>query len=194
MISTANTLGFQREWFHLTEDSPLPYAIPKAEYWDLVQQTVKELEQQSARSYASLRERVQTGAKVDLTEDQKRDLSENFDPENMTRSGYQAFIDKLCEFGILDEADKPYVGYGVSGSNLDLTPLDSVRTGGFLSPAGEHNPMAYTNAFSSSRGNVLDWARYLSGLREMNQNTFAWERTPEAVLFGKIYSVLNGIS
>ncbi len=111
----------------------------------------------------------------------------------MSKLEYQAFLDKLCEFGILDEADKEYVGYGVKGCGLDMTPVGRARTGGYICPVRE-NPMAYTESFASSRGNAAGWAKYLSGLMAWSEESHSWQKKPEAILFGKIGDILTAIS
>lgn len=187
MIVAASNQVFRPEWFEVRGQ----YGFVKTEYADLVQEALKEQQKEVTESLA---DRLKdSGATVQLTEEQKKYLSETFDPENMSKLEYQAFLDKLCEFGVLDEADKDYVGYGVKGCGLDLTPLSHVRTGASMVPA-RGNPMGYTQFFSSSRGNVADWAKYLSGIMGWNEETNSWQKRPEAVLFGKVYDVLNAIS
>jgi triosephosphate isomerase len=51
----------------------------------------------------------QRGKFVRLTKAQLEHLSASYDPREMTREEYQAFIDDLCEYGVLDEADKDYI-------------------------------------------------------------------------------------
>lgn len=187
MISGASGQTFQREWFEVKGN----YGFIKTEYMDTFQKT---LEAQQKEAAESLADRLKnSGTKTKLTEEQKKYLSENFDPENMSQLEYQAFVDKLCEFGVLDEADKDYVGYGVKGCGLDLTPLSHVRTGASMVPA-RGNPMAYTASFSSSRGDAAGWAKYLSGVMGWNEKTNSWQKKPESILFGKISDVLNAIS
>lgn len=187
MIVAASNQVFRPEWFEVGGQ----YGFVKAEYADLVQEALKEQQKEVTESLA---DRLKdSGATVQLTEEQKKYLSETFDPENMSKLEYQAFLDKLCEFGVLDEADKDYAGCGVKGCGLDLTPLSHVRTGASMVPA-RGNPMGYTQFFSSSRGNVADWAKYLSGIMDWNEETNSWQKRPEAVLFGKVCDVLNAIS
>lgn len=194
MISAASNQVFQKEWFDYVPagDSGL-YGVPKTEYQDLFNQTVKALEEQSKKNYESLTERVRaSGSEVKLTEEQKQYLTESFNPKNMSRSEYQEFIDKLCEFGVLDEADKPYVSYGQAGSDLELIPLSVVNGRAYLMAANGYNPKGYTNSFSSSRGNALNWASYLASIQVWDRGSFRLK--PEAVLFGRIKDVLEEIA
>lgn len=187
MISGASSQTFQREWIEVKRN----YGFVKTEYLDMFQKT---LEAQQKEAAESLADRLKgSGTKAELTEEQKKYLSENFDPENMSQLKYQAFLDKLCEFGVLDEADKDYVGYGVKGCGLSLTPLSHVRTGASIVPA-RGNPMGYTQFFSSSRGNVADWSKYMAGIMSWSEKTGSWEKGPETILFGKIRDVLNAIA
>lgn len=185
--STQSTQGFRSEWFEVRG----PYGFVKTEYMDLVHEVLKQQQKEAAESLA---DRLKdSGTKAELTKEQKKYLSENFDPENMSRLEYQAFVDKLCEFGVLDEADKDYVGYGVKGCGLDLTPLSHVRTGASMVPAWG-NPMGYTQFFSSSRGNVAGWSKYMASIMSWSEKTGSWEKGPEAILFGKIRDVLDAIA
>lgn len=187
MISAASTQGLRSEWFEVRGS----YGFVKTEYMDLVHEVLRQQQKEAAESLA---DRLKdSGTKVKLTEEQKKYLSENFDPENMSQLEYQAFVDKLCEFGVLDEADKDYVGYGVKGCSLDLTPLSHVRTAASIVPA-RGNPMGYTQFFSSSRGNVADWSKYMAGIMSWSEKTGSWKKGPETILFGKIRDVLDAIA
>ncbi|MCI9332647.1 MAG: hypothetical protein HFG05_10830 [Oscillibacter sp.] len=190
MISGASNRIFQREWIEVKGN----YGFVKTEYLDAVQKALAEQQKEAAKAYDSFTERVkESGSSVKLTGEQKKYLAEHFDPKRMSKLDYQAFLDKLCEFGVLEEADKEYLGYGVKGSSLDMTPLNRVRTGAYLSPVRE-NPMGYTDCFSSSRGDAASWAKYLSGVMGWDEGTNSWQKKPEALLFGKVHDVLKAIS
>lgn len=190
MISGASSQMFQREWFEVKGN----YGLIKPEYMDMFQKNLEAQQKEAARDYAGFTERMkETGSSVKLTEEQRKYLSEKFDPQKMSKKEYQAFLDKLCEFGVLDEADKEYAGYGIEGCDLDLTPLGRVRTGAYLTSA-QGNPMGYTSAFSSSRGNALSWTRYLSSFQSWDPDSQSWRKTGEALLFGKLRDILEGIS
>lgn len=195
MITQAGSRQFQAEWFNHVGNAALPYAVPKTEYQDLFRQTVEAVQNQAKQNYADLTQRVQAGGtRVKLTEEQKEYLSEHFDPRNMSRADYQKFIDKLCEYGVLDEADKPYINYGLAGSELEAIPLSAINCEAYIMTADSDNLLCYTNSFSMFKSNVLEWSGYLSGIRALEQNTGIWQKKPEAVLFGKIHNVLEAIS
>lgn len=183
MILSANTYGAQPEWsWHDSSGSVQTMTLG---YLDI---SFTELMKQASGHYDSFAKRVQaSGTTVSLTGEQKRYLAENFDPENMAWAEYRAFIDKLCAFGVLAEEDKNHVGYS------NLIPIECTKLGASISPS-RTNPMRYTGDFSSSRGNVLDWTAYLAGNTVWDERTYSWQRSPEAILFGKIRGVLESIS
>jgi hypothetical protein len=190
MVSAASNQTFRREWIDVKGN----YGLVKLEYLDTFRKTLEAQQKEAAKDYSRFAERMRGGGtSVELTEEQRKYLAEHFDPQNMSKTEYQEFIDKLCEFGILDEADKEYVGYGVKGCALDMIPVGRVRTGGSVRQVRE-NPMSYTDSFSSSGGNVAGWARYLSGIMSWSEQTNSWQRKPEAILFGKVKDVLEAVS
>jgi len=191
MISAADNQIFQREWLQLDGH----YAFVKPDYMGLLNAALEEqrkLQDKANQQYVEDLKRA--GFDVKLTEEQKKELKEDFDPENMSLPEYQSFIDKLCEYGVLKEEDKRYVGYGVKGCGLDLTPVTAVRSGGYLTRGSFYNPKSYTNAFSSSGGSVLDWAKFLAGITTWDEKSHSWQKQPEAILFGKIRDVLEAVS
>ena len=99
----------------------------------------------------------------------------------MPREDYQAFIDDLIEYGVLDEADKDYISY--SG----LVPIDFSEPTCTIT-AAPYQP--YSTDFWSSGGNILDWSRYLSTYEYFNSDTNRFEPTRSAVLFDRIQQVL----
>ena len=54
--------------------------------------------------------------------------------------------------------------------------------------------MGYTPFFSSSRGNVADWSKYMAGIMSWSEKAGSWEKGPETILFGKIRDVLDAIA
>ena len=187
MISSANTYGAQRQW------SGYGGTLGSGSLGDLLNTSFMDMMRQAASDYDSFTERVKSsGSTVRLTAEQKRYLEENFDPRNMTKEEYRAFLDKLCEFGVIAREDLYYLGYGVPGSDMELVaPRDTMYA--FITPHRE-NPMHYTSSFSSSRGNILDWATYLAGTTVWDEGTHSWQKRPEDILFGKIRDVLESIS
>ncbi|NCE63417.1 hypothetical protein D1159_02195 [Pseudoflavonifractor sp. 524-17] len=123
----------------------------------------------------------QSGGTQKLTEEQKNALSEKYDPQNMTLEEYRSLLDDLCEYGILEEGDKVFVG----GENLV--------------PLALSGPMVQVSSYSGpvhpglgrQGGNVIEWANYEASFRTMNVDTQKYEKTLRAVLFGRIGSVLE---
>ncbi len=144
-------------------------------------------EQDIAATEAFMKKYKKTGAKVELTEEQKDMLSADYDPEDMSYDEYMSFIDRLCEYGILDEGDKDYVAYSVAGSDLELIPLKFDLP---VSTWGPDSRMGYDNSFASSRGNVLGWASHLAQFETFNTHTQSFEKTRTAILYGKIRDTL----
>ena len=56
------------------------------------------------------------------------------------------------------------------------------------------NPMGYTQFFSSSRGNVAGWSKYMASIMSWSEKVGSWEKGPETILFGKIRDVLDAIA
>lgn len=184
MIAPANTYGAQREW----AQSYRPSSFCGMGHAGMLEAYLEELRRQLAKSCSeSVDNLKKAGGDVKLTKEQKQELKDRYDPKNMTHEEYQSLIDKLCEFGVLDEDDKNHVSYG------NMTPVESLEVKAAISPARE-NPMRYTDYFSSSNGNVLDWVKYLAGNTVWDEGTHSWQKTPESILFGKIQDVLESIS
>jgi len=191
MISAASNQIFQREWLQFEG----PYAMVRTDYADMLNALLEERRKQQAKADERFVEDLKrAGCDVKLTEAQKKELKEDFDPENMSHQEYQSFIDRLCGYGVLKEEDKNYIGYGVKGCGLDMTPVTAVWCGGYLTHGDSYNPKLYTNAFSSSGGNVLDWAKYLAGVTTWSEKSYSWQKGPEAILFGKVRDILEAVS
>ena len=98
MISAASRQAIPNEWIDF-RGSNVGYVKP--EFRDQVLETLKK---EGAASRARLTERLESGDwDTRLTEEQKRYLKDSFDLKNMSWEDYQSLIDKLCEFGALDQ-------------------------------------------------------------------------------------------
>lgn len=187
--SRQNTQGLRSEWFEVRGQ----YGLVKTEYQDLLQQTLKAMGEQYRERSAELAARLQSGGlEVKLTEEQKQDLSQRFDPENMSYSEYRSFLDTLCQFGVLEESDKNYLNYGAAGGELELIPLEYVFVGSRITPQTRNVTM--DDSFASCHGKVLDWAKYRAGFMGWDEKTQSWKKTADALLFGKVRDVLEAIS
>lgn len=131
------------------------------------------------------------GTAVHLTKEQTRQLSEKFDPEDMTCEDYRAFIDQLCDWGVLRREDVQYVSVGPQMGDLDLIPVDFAEPMGKITPA--RNYQHFDSSFSSSGGNALAWAQYFASFEDFNPDTGSFERGRSAILFGKLRDVLEMI-
>ena len=175
MISAASRQAIPNEWIGF-RGSNVGYVKP--EFRDQVLETLKK---EGAASRARLTERLESGDwDTRLTEEQKRYLKDSFDLKNMSWEDYQSLIDKLCEFGALDQEDKKMTYVDLSG------PLTTARV--------EPNPTPNGGSFSDWKGDVLGWAKYLSGFQAWDPGSQSWQKTGEARLFEKLYGLLSGIS
>ena len=155
-------------------------------------QVLETLKKEGAASRARLTERLESGDwNSRLTEEQKQYLKENFDLKNMSWEDYQSLIDKLCEFGALDQEDKKSLHCGFGGS-LEMTYVD--LSGPTCTHRLETNPFPNGSSFSDWRGDVLGWAKYLSGFQSWDTDSQSWQKTGESLLFEKLYGLLGGIS
>lgn len=178
---------FDSSWFNYIDipgidSGKMKYGVLKSECRDQFREAVQaKREEQKQELQRFMEDARKRGKSVRLTDTQLKHLSASYNPKEMTREEYQAFIDDLCEYGILDEADKDYISYGI------LTPID------FSAPtctitAAPYQP--YGRDFGSSGGNVLDWSKYLSTFEYFNSDTNRFESTRSAILFERIQKVL----
>lgn len=186
MISAASRQAIPNEWIDF-RGSNVGYVKP--EFRDQVLETLKK---EGAASRARLTERLESGDwDTRLTEEQKRYLKDSFDLKNMSWEDYQSLIDKLCEFGALDQEDKKYLHCGFGGS-LEMTYVD--LSGPLTTARVEPNPTPNGGSFSDWKGDVLGWAKYLSGFQAWDPGSQSWQKTGEARLFEKLYGLLSRIS
>lgn len=174
-------------WFNHVEipgidPEKMTWAVLKDECRDQFRQAVRAKREEQQLAFQKFKEDArQRGKSVKLTDEQLEHLSASYNPREMTREEYRAFVDDLCAYGVLDEADKDYVSY--SG----LVPID------FSEPSctGTTAPyQPYGVEFWSSGGDVLDWSRYLSTYEYFNPDTNRFEPTRRAILFDRIQQVL----
>lgn len=142
----------------------------------------KAKEQEERLAFQTFKAEIQKRGAVRLTDEQLEHLTSSYDPKNMTRAEYQAFVDNLCEYGILSEGDKDYLSYG------ELVPAHFLSTV-MCTTTPYYAP--YTDSFSSSGGNVLEWSKYLSTFESFNPDTKSYEKTRSAILFKRIQDVFD---
>lgn len=129
---------------------------------------------------------------VRLTQEQRLRLANRYNPKNMTWEDYHAFIDDLCEIGILGEEDKCCVNYGTPEDIVAL-PLESAFRVNILE---EGDPFygVIGCSFSDCHGNALNWVEYRSKTVGHYGETGTWNKTKDAILFGKVLDVMKAIS
>lgn len=153
-------------------------------------QVLELFKKESEASRAGLADRLKSGdLETRLTAEQKQYLKENFDLKDMSREDYQSLIDKLCEFGVLEEGDKKYLHCQSGG--LDMSCVDFSNTcAASLYTAPVRDPWS----FDSWKGNVLGWMKYLSSFQCWDSDSQSWRKTDEARLFGKVRDLLDAIA
>lgn len=107
------------------DSGKMKYGVLKDECRDQFREAVQARREEQKLAFEKFKEDARRQGKfVRLTKAQLEHLSASYDPREMTREDYQAFIDDLIEYGVLDEADKDYISY----SGLDTAawcPLTS---------------------------------------------------------------------
>lgn len=184
-MTVGRTLRVDLNWFSAVGSGPIKYMALKEECVDQFRESMQAQEKELKAAFDQYSAEVRRrGTSVRLTDAQLEHLTASYDPGNMTREEYQAFVDDLCEYGVLNEEDKDYVSYGI------MTPLTSWSGTCSVSPRLSDPYAPYDSSFSSSGGNVLDWSKYLSTFEQYNENTGSFKRTVSAILFEKIQKVL----
>lgn len=187
-MTVGRTSGWvDSSWFNYIEipgidPKKMTYGVLKDECRDQFRQAVQAKREEQRLAFQTFKEDARRrGSSVRLTDAQLKHLSASYNPREMTREDYQAFIDDLCAYGVLDEADKNYISY--SG----LTPIDFSEPTCTIT-AAPYQP--YNRDFWSGGGNVLDWSKYLSTWEYFNPDTNRFEPTRRAILFDRIQQVL----
>lgn len=149
---------------------------------DFMANLMSELQEKRRQVTAEFRADAEAnGTKVELTEAQKRELAEKYDPENMTQEEYEAFVDDLCRCGILKDTDRYYIGAAW------LIPAEYTYSGSSIS----HTTLPSYYSLSHANGNVLGWAKYRSTFECMDEATGAYTKTCSAIVFGKVADILT---
>lgn len=167
--------------------SGLPCLVPKNGSGSLKSLFAEKAAQDEEKLRAFMAKTREEGTSVHLTREQEDQLSAKFRPNDMSYEDYHAFVDQLCQWGVLDREDIPHVS--VSPVAEGLIPVDFSEPVGTLTSA--RTDRRFSRDFSSSGGNVLDWARYLATFEDFNPDTRAFEKTRSAILFGKIRDILE---
>lgn len=78
------------------------------------------------------------------------DLTADFDPQHMSGTQYNDFLNSLVQKGVLTEKEKYWAGY--DGCQVDAPGVSDV-------------PVTYSRSLEEARGNALDFARGMSAVR-----------------------------
>ena len=168
---------FNPNWFNWEG----PYAILKSEHRQDFSETLVQKKKQDMEKLNNFMDRVQNGfADITLTDEQKAELAGKYDPTHMSDEAYKDFIDDLCKYGVLNEEDKPFVGY------TNLIPLD------LSEPEIKMIPLSVVSP--SNGTDMLGWSKYYASFTTFNNDTQSYEKTRSAILYEKIYSILDQLS
>lgn len=185
-MSAIASTGFRvnPDWFTIKDGIGVLKKEHRAEFIE----SLAESRQQSKAQFMA------DSTKVTLTEAQKKELAEKYDPENMTQEQFNNFIDDLCKHGVLKEQEKGYLGENYTGhTGLSLTRLEDSEVGVFVTPI--RNELGYANfSFSRSGGNVLRWVNFEAGEKVFNELSGTLEKSRNAVIYGKIEDALMQMS
>lgn len=153
-------------------------------------QVLELFKKESEASRAGLADRLKSGdLETRLTAEQKQYLKENFDLKNMSREDYQSLIDKLCEFGVLEEGDKKYLHCQSGGLDMSYVDFSNTCTASLYTA-----PVRDPWSFDSWKGDVLGWMKFLSSFQCWDSDSQSWRKTDEARLFGKVQDLLDAIA
>ena len=182
-----SSITLDRFWIKPSGVPKLPYLVPKNGGGSLKNILPEKVAQDKKKLRDFMEDVKKNGTAVHLTKEQISQLSEKFDPEDMTYEDYHAFVDQLCDWGVLRREDIQYVS--VSPLVEGLIPLDFAEPTVMFTT--EKNDHYFDSHFSSSGGNVLDWTRYMATFESLNPDTGSFDRGRSSILFGKLRDVLE---
>ena len=96
--------AFHSNWFNYVDipgidPGKMTYAVLKDECRDQFREAVQAKREEQLLAFQKFKEDARKrGTSVRLTDAQLEHLSASYDPREMTREEYQAFIDDLCEY------------------------------------------------------------------------------------------------
>lgn len=179
-----------RFWVKPSGVPKLPYLVPKNGGGSLESVLPEKAAQDKEKLRAFMEDVKKNGTAVHLTGEQISQLSAKFNPRNMTYEDYHAFVDQLCDWGVLRREDTQYVSISSQiGGVPNLIPVDFAEPMVRIAPG--RNYQHFDRHFSSSGGNALDWTRYMATFESLNPDTGRFEPDRSAILFGKLRDVLE---
>lgn len=181
MVSINSNANLNPDWFVRKG----PYAVVKDEYKEQVRESLTQAKAQAQKNLQTNFNKPDA-AKGDcgLTEQQKTELAGKYNPNNMSIDEYNNFVDDLCSYGIISGEAKGYVASSI------LTPLEYAESGLQISASADA-PAGVSYSLQNSQNNVLDWVRYRASFEEFDPVSESFQKSPVALLFGKIEQVLN---
>lgn len=176
------------DWFHYIDSCP----VLKGEYGNKFQALMEATREEANAELKDFMSRIQSnGANVKLSQEDLAYLSSRYNPHNMTRDEYRDFVDDLCRMGVLEEGDKAHLSCGIKAGEWDLTPIDPCAPNATITANVSPAYSRFSSSFSSSGGNVLGWADYLSTFEYFNTDSQSFEKTRSAILFGMVKNILD---
>lgn len=179
MVSIRGNSFLNPDWF-VRKGS---YTIVKEEYKEQVRESLAQAKAQAQNNLQTFFNKPNT-SKVDcgLTEQQKTELAGRYNPTDMSRDEYNNFVDDLCSYGVIPAEAKGYIASSM------LTPLECSETGLQIS---NYAPSGMSYSLQNGQNNVLDWVRYRASFEQFDPLSQSFQKSPTALLFGKIEQVLN---
>ncbi len=131
---------------------------------------------------------------VVLTPDQLSYLTEKYDPRQMSKEEYYAFIQDMVDMGVVKEEDRHFLVPG-------LTPLWGLGCFGSrtLDTSAVPDPDQYDGwyvptRYENSHGNILNWHGYQAAFRAFDGESGTWFRSKRERVYEKTYNVLQQMS
>lgn len=116
-----------------------------------------------------------------LSKEERTDLAARYNPTNMTQEEYRALVDELCELGIFDQDDKPY---------LSCEGMMFVHISELCIEISHYTGPSYPT-LESCNGNVLGWSRYKASFSRYDEATQTFSKSRTASLHCKLETVLT---
>lgn len=176
MVAINTNSSIKSDWFTYKGS----YGVIKDEYKSQLAQALSSQKQQAKANAGS----EKNPNKIELSAQQKKLLTEKYNPSNMSREEYAQLVDELCELGAIPVEGRPYLG------GLRLTPLEYAETGAQISAAA---PNGVQYALPEGRSNLLDWVRYRASFEEFDPTSQEFRKSPSAVMFAKLQQIMEQI-
>ena len=136
------------------------------------------------------------GSNVTLSNDDVKDLSNKYNPSNMTQMEYDNFLDDLFEKEVINENDLNTLGHSEHHISMSLVNLDEIRNGGYLANNADLPSAGWQPGFAygQKRVDVLAMAQYEKSFQYYDTKQNRWRQSIKAAAYNKIYDVLYAMS